>query len=414
MKLTYKLSKNNIELFLIYCIALTGPMVFLSFRPFLNFFLVDFFIIIYFIFFIFTLRSRSVKLSLITSIFLIIIGYTLSGVFTEYPEYYFPSTSQYLLVFLLLIAMSTAKIPNLNIEKIIGIYILGMSISILVSYLIYFNILTLFESNYYVAGRFKGVWGNPNSLAKEMIMYITVLLSVISLSKIPFRKAFLYISLSLAAFYLILTTASFGGLLFLIVAMLLLILILIVKSNSKQVLKYFVYTTSFFTLIVTLLIFYKDLVIQLIPERFSTRILEADSISNAGSGANKIEHIIEGLKIFSSHPLVGTGIESGKHYNNTVDLISGIPIGFHSFYITVMVEGGVLAILGFLGVFIYFIKSAFQHLNNYKYIFIVITLVFLSNLIINNNIFSRYVWFPVVFVVLNTSLNKTKNIPDIN
>lgn len=409
MSSTYSLNKNKLEFFLISCIALTGPMVFLSLRPFLNFYLVDIFIIIYVLYCCFTLRNRSVRPSVIISIFMIIFGYTLSGMFSDYPEYYAASITQYGLVFLLIIALSSTKVSTYEISKIIKLYILGMSISILISYLIYFNIITLFESNYYVAGRFKGIWGNPNSVAKEMIMYIIVLMSIIFLSSIKFKKVLTYLGLSLLAVYLILTTASFGGLLFLFFGFLILVSIAAFHNSLLGNIKYLIYILlSIIALMFTIHI-YSEEIIPLIPERFITRILETESLSTAGSGADKLEHITAGFKLFVSSPLIGTGIESGKHYNSTVDPVTGIPVGFHSFYITAMVEGGILVILGFIGLFLDFIRNCYRSESEYRNIFLAIVLIFLSNLIINNNIFSRYIWFPAIFVALSINDNKFKN-----
>lgn len=412
MSLIYRKKKVNIEYFLILCIAFTGPMTFFTLRPIVNVFLVDLFIFIYFVYFIFNAKDRKVNKYLLLSIFFIVLGYTLSALFSDYIVETFVPFIQYFMVFFIIIAFSTNAVTLEMMDRVMSIYIYGVIVSILISLCVYFGYFSIPNQNYYVAGRFNGVWGNPNALAKEMTMFIMLLFSLIFFCERHDDKKYLYLFLIIAAIYLLLTSASFGGVVFLFLSFLLLMFILLRTITVKRFLNFSIYSIVFCLAILfvlySIIIFYEVDLIYFVPERFISRILSVDDFDDAGSGKEKIGHIILGLEMFLSNPLLGTGLGAGRYYNTASSLFADQSVSFHSFYITIMVEGGIFVLLGFIGLFAFFMHKSINTNGAYKFVFIVIVLTFLINLIINNNIFNRYLWFPVVFSVF-TILDNQKN-----
>jgi hypothetical protein len=400
---TNKINVNSTEFILMSLISLTGPMTFLTLRPMVNLFFVDFFILIYGIVFFINSGCKKVSQLLLVSVFLILFGYVFSGLLSDYKDGFILSLMQYAFVFFVIVAFSTAELTSEMIEKLLLLYVIGISISILVSFFAYFNIVALPHLNYYVAGRFNGVWGNPNSLAKEMINLIMLLLSWWLLYRNPLSvklKCFFFVML-LSALYLIMASASFGGILFLALAVIPFLIIVTVTTNSSKLILIALFVFIFYLFLETQF----SLLLNILPEKFIMRILEADGVEQAGSGSEKYNQIIFGLQKFISFPFYGVGLENGKYYNEVSNVSNSHYVPFHSFYVTAMVEGGVLTVLGFMGLFSYLF---FCSLKNRKFglFFLVILITFLINLIINNNIFNRYVWFPVIFCTLSCHVQK--------
>ncbi|HAS6257786.1 TPA: O-antigen ligase family protein [Vibrio vulnificus] len=401
---------NHLEFILISLIFFSGPLAFLTFRPFVNFFLVDIVMLVFI--FIYALSSIKTKTSVsaypIFSLILFCISYFLSGFLSETIEDPFVPIAQYLLIITTIITFSSYTLSDRKLKKLIDMYLLGMSLSIIVSYLAYNDIIFNPNINYFSSGRFNGVWGNPNAMAKEMINVIMVCLASLMLTKKSGNSSKTYsiflVILIFLSLYLILTSSSFGGVFFLILCILFLFYTVYVHSDNRS--KILFLSCAFILVMVS---FYSySYLYSYLPDKFVDRVLGVDDISSAGSGSEKLFQILYGLELFLSNPLFGVGMENGRHYNEVSNITSAYSIPFHSFYITAMVEGGILSIVSFFMIFLFFysrIKSNFK----YGPILLVILIAFLINLIVNNNIFNRYVWFPVLLCTFLSDGNKNRS-----
>lgn len=406
-------SKKKAEYYLILCIAMTAPMTFLSLRPFINIFLVDFFILLYLSFSVFFFKGRKVNIRLLFSVFFIVLGYTLSGLFSEYREEHLIPFIQYCAVFLMLIFFSASTLTADMLRNVLKFYIFGMFISIIISLLLYWGYIAIPNLNIYVAGRFNGVWGNPNSLAKEMIMFIMFLLSLLTFTNLPRLVVYIYSLFLFCSFYLLLSSASFGGVFFLSICFSIFLFLLVRNfplSKYKSFFLSFLFLSLFF---IPFFVFinYNFGLISIVPERFLSRVLTVNDFNDAGSGSFKLNQIFHGLEMFFSSPIVGVGLESSKYYGFNKGLGVGELVGLHSFYVNMMVEGGVFVLIGFILLFSTLFKFAVNS-SVYRLVFVVVVVVFLINLIIGNNIYTRYLWFPLAFVIFPI-IDKEKEITTI-
>lgn len=385
---------------LVGAVFLTAPMTFLTLRPVINVFLVDFFILIAIaVFFVGVLKGvYRVNKILLIGIFLILFGYTLSSVNTVDHVAYFVGFVQYTLVFIFLLVTSSVISEEKDVVRLLSFYVLGVGISIIISYLILFQVISMPHLKEDIAGRFNGVWGNPNAMAKVMIELIMLSLALMVFYLKGFWIKALYTFLILIALFLILASASFGGILFLLMSFFVFILIFFYQSTLGSKFKMIAMFFGFSAIFLVLFTFVD--INQFLPEIFIKRVLSAEDSSQAGSGAGKLAQIILGFKLFLENPIIGVGLENGKYVNLASLTHHGSYLSFHSFYSSVMVEGGLFSVLGFFLLFLVFLKNALEA-KKIKYVFLIILSTFLINLIINNNIYTRYIWFPVSILAVS-------------
>ena len=174
------LIRNDIDYYFILAVALTAPMTFLTLRPIVNVFFADVIIVGYIFYFFCTGYRRSFDRLTLYSVLLILLGYVLSNTLSPHKDGFYIPLSQYGVVFIFILTLSGTKLNYFQIQKVFYFYLIGISSSIIVSMMAFNSIIIFPNLDYFVAGRFNGVWGNPNGMAKEMISCIIFLIGSIT------------------------------------------------------------------------------------------------------------------------------------------------------------------------------------------------------------------------------------------
>lgn len=400
---------SNLVEHLIGFIFFLGPFVFLRSPSGLNIYLVDLLICITAILSIMTAmfnRSLRIDRKLFGIIGIIFLGYLASSMGAIDMERSLVALSQYCFIFLLLLLINLNLNNEQHLFKLVRFYLLGTTIVIAISLLIYNGVVEAPGLRLWVAGRFCGVWENPNIMAKQMYIYIVVLFAYVLY--VPVTKKALIASMVMIflAGYLILTSASFGGVVFLTISLLALILIYTVNKGIKTV-AYFSLFMASISIIFVYVLNVSDF-IEYVPARFVSRVLDASSLKDAGSAVDKYTQILFGMEMFLRSPFLGVGLENGIYHNSASEEYNIVRTSFHSFYVAAPVEGGVLVALGFGLLFLYFFRSS-GNVTNIKLMRYTLLATFMISLIVSNNIYNRYLWIPfAVLAMTNSSLKRRK------
>jgi hypothetical protein len=375
---------SKIEFMIMRGIFFVGPMVFLSARPAINILFVDILLVILLSSIIPRLRFSGFA---VIAPFLIVIAYLLGSIGSGTQKDIFLPLAQYLLVIVTAISFSAITLSRNQIFTLTKSYVYGFSISLFVCLFLYLGVNELGSSSFASNGRFHGIWGNPNVLSKHIMRFLCLIFAAILFidkRNRPFGF-FANMIIVLISFFLIASSGSFGGILFTAIGLSLVLLINQVANETSS--KYQLIIFGF--LICMIIYIFVSFFGELIPDVVFRRLLAADSGVGYGSADTKLEHINNGFLFFLNSPILGVGLEHGGFYTSSE---SGYT-PFHSFYITLLVEGGLIAVLGFLIIF----SLAYKNSNDKTllgWFRLSIFLVFFISIIISTNIYSREYWFP--------------------
>lgn len=393
---------SKLEFVLLRAIFFVGPMVFLSARPAANIFLVD--LLLIFLLFLIAPRLRFRAIAVVAPI-LIIFGYILGSISSGIEKDISLPLAQYLLVFAAAISFSAITLSCSQIVTLMKSYVYGFSITLFVCLLIYFSVIEYGSSSFSSSGRFEGVWGNPNGLAKHIMRFVCLMFAaILIIDKRHHPFGFLgTIIVFLLSFFLIASSGSFGGILFVVMGLGMVFLIYL--ASNRKIAK--IQLTSYVLFITVATYIFVNFFGELIPDVVYNRILAQSNDGVYGSSEVKLEHIKDGFFLFLNSPLLGVGLEHGGFYS----LAESGYTPFHSFYITLLVEGGLIVALGFLIIF----SLAYRNSNDKTslgWFRLSILLVFFISVIISTNIYSREYWFPILicFFKLQPYLSKNNEV----
>tara|TARA_R110002124_G_scaffold91388_1_gene232683 strand:- start:5481 stop:6743 length:1263 start_codon:yes stop_codon:yes gene_type:complete len=394
---------SNLALYELYLLRLSLfflPLVFVGLHPYANFYLSDFFIFL-FVFSRFVRVGKIRGFFLLIGVFLVFWGYLIGAVFSnEFAGWHTLTASlQYGLVFLFLIALSGVYCDKNLYVSLFKSAVFGM---VLIAILNLFLLFISGESFSSSAGRYYGLWGNPNSLGRQSLVCVSFVLAYVFLVResirVSFELAYLLLGV-LVSFYLVMASASFGALASAFV--LLLAFFLIYLGSNVLLTKKIVIGVGFFFLIAFLFLFFSGTELKsIVPEGFYNRVLLAESLEGSGSATTKINQMITGITIFINSPIVGAGVESGRYLNKESLLSVGGYVPFHSFWITVLVEGGLFSLLGYVLIYLAAIRAALSN-KNYSSALVFLLFLYFFNLIIAVNQLDRYLWMPLYFCFIN-------------
>ncbi|MBT5954893.1 hypothetical protein HOG98_09275 [bacterium] len=246
--------------------------------------------------------------------------------------------------------------------------------------------------------RFSGILLNANTTAKIAVVFIIYISFIYFYQNRTFKNRTIYIILFLGCIFILITCVSFSS--FFTLGIVLLILILYIGKNHIIQLLRLKTLILLLLLILGIAFLTTNFLDVLITPQFKKRILTVKSISDMGSGGDKVNQFKLGLEIFTTNPLIGIGLENGKYNSIQSKSKNGIfMIQYHCFYILILIEGGIFTLLGF----IYLFLTLTHELNKIKtpYIKLLFTFILITqciNLLTNNNIYSRFFWIPIVLI----------------
>lgn len=384
-----------------------GPNPAMGLRPYINVFLVDFFIIALAVY-VFLIRGmlKRGKLFILRAFlfYLILLFMVVSSLLSVDKNASLIALLQYSLVFVLLLSLSQIKLSDSAVSYLFLCYALGIAFAVALSLVSVKVHIPLISDSNFLAGRFGGVWGNPNLMAKQVAIFIVASSSYILYLGCGRLAKFFLVSLILVCSILILWSASFGGIATLVFGLFVLT-ILYVYKNPRILL----FATPAIVLMSLFVIYFLndvDSLILLSPEVFQARVISASSVDEMGSGTDKIQQLKDAFETFKNNPFVGVGLENGKLYNTYANNKYGVEVPFHSFYMSFMAEVGIIPLILFLIVLVSPLLVVQE--SKYRLFTTVLLAVFLFDLFINNNIYTRYLWFPVCLLFISR-LEVSKN-----
>ena len=390
------------EFMLMRAIFFVGPLVFLSARPAANIFLVDLLLMILLCSIAPRLRFRSIA---VIAPFLITFGYVLGSIGSAIEKDIFLSLAQYLLVITAAISFSAITLSYSQIVTLMKSYVYGFSITLFVCLLLYFGVIEYGSSSFSSIGRFQGIWGNPNGMSKHIMRFVCLIFAaILIIDKRDHPFGFLgTMIIVLISFFLIASSGSFGGIFFAITGFGLVFLIHLASNRKTAKLQ----LTSYVLFISVAIYIFVNVFGALIPDVVYDRIVAQSSDGVYGSSEVKLKHIKAGFFLFLNSPVLGVGLEHGGFYTSSE---SGYT-PFHSFYITLLVEGGLIVAFGFVIIFSLAYKNS-NDKTSLGWFRLSILLVFFLSVIISTNIFSREYWFPVLicFFKLQPYLSKNNEV----
>lgn len=371
---------------LLKCISFTAPLTFINAIPFINLYIVDVFILFYVL-----MNNKFDKKCLLLSIFTIFL-YASGALYNDTSI----NLSDYIQLIFVLIFISSLinNYQPLLVEKLLYYYCFGFLVSIFISLLIYVGFIE--NSEFFTAGRFNGVWGNPNAMGKS-VAYFVLIYNVLTIKKyFNFLPTLL---VNIFCVFLILTTASFSSLFMLILSYILISFYYIIINK-----KLFTLFLSLSLVIVFISFLPFVFTLDIIPVTFTERVLSVTSLEDAGSGNSKFLMNKAGFLYFLNNPFFGLGLENSK----LVSINLGIDNSIHNFYILLLVEGGLFVFFSFLIMVLSLINKSVLKTQNLFFVLIII--FFIVDLNVKNNMFSRYKLFPWVLLFLNLRVVSEKSI----
>lgn len=373
-----------------------------------NFFPVDIVFLVFFVLRAITAPALTFSRSLAVPIFFIVFAYSLSGLRSTDAVLHFVGLAQYVFVFSMLLFIHSISNSGAYFNSCARAFLSGTAVAISITLLAYWGLVDPWFK-LYTAARVGGVWENPNILMKQLSLYILLAVIIMfgnfKISNIEFIIHFFGIC---GAVYLGALAASFGGLASYGVALVLI---------AVYFLKAFGLKTKLASVAVLIGIVTSPLYLSIesyLPDTFVMRVLSVESLDDAGSGSDKLGQILSGIENFLSSPLIGLGVENGR-FANTERMIAGSDfISFHSFFVLVANEGGIIALVSFFLIFAFLYKRPSENKDE-KTLRNLLLIMFIFNLVIVTNIYSRFFWFPVALLLLSSfprgALSDERSVP---
>lgn len=326
---------------------------------------------------------------IVASGFFICLAYIPGTLFSINPEEFLFSIPQLIMAFLLLnIGYVISKYRLVSVAYFQKIFIISVLCCITLCYLIFLGIIPYSEKITWVAGRFSGIYENPNVFAKMLNLYCFVLLILFKEWKL------LRYMVAAGCVPLIFSAGSISGLIYFLAIFLFIFLSMFRREFFKSI-----FRNKLLILCSIILVFismnYSFIEWDIFTDKLNSRISIADNIADAGSANEKMSQFYNGIEVFLSHPIWGVGIENGKYYNTVSYEIHGDNVSYHWLLVTLLVEGGLITVICYILLFYkIYCKASYLGINYRAFFLFFLFLVFVST-----NIFNRFYFLPLLVIL---------------
>ena len=318
-----------------------------------------------------------------------------SGYFKNAYDFFFRHDIFYLLIIPIIIT----SIKKENINKVIDVFLLGMFISEIFSYLLFFDILP----------HWKFIKGNPDDPSPFLnhslysfllVIFIFTLFEKLQQSQVLKEKVIFFIFSITATINLFINGGRTGQLIFIFT-----VFFYVFYKYPKKI-KYLL--NGVLTLIIIFTLAYKFS--PIFNQRVNNAFYEVEEILHKNystSWGGRYLSILVAKDIFIKHPILGIGIgesrqevlnDAQKHYNSAFNFYKKhLHSDMHNEYAQILVEEG---IIGFI-IFIMFLFTAFkQKINDNFYDYFIKLFIFVFSIaLFTGNFFSKMFTSFVLFYV---------------